>query len=212
MGNKASIAKLTIGPVLGVVLAGGLSSRMGAQDKALLELAGQPMVIRVIDRLSPQVDYVVVSANQALGPVTERNIPIIGDVLPDYPGPLAGLLSAMEWARNYQPDVEWIGCISVDTPLFPRDLVQQLAKGCGVAQKAACAASNGRRHPTIGLFSLSLADGLRAFLEAGERKVGRWMDEIGAQSVEFDARDGDPFFNINTPEDLLDPIMQQLSD
>ena len=202
MGNKEANGKLAREDVLGVVLAGGLSRRMGGKDKALMLYDGQPLVLRAIDRLSSQVGSVVVSANRPLAEVSARNIQLIPDCLPDHPGPLVGMLSAMDWAVNHMPGFAWICCVSVDTPFVPMDLVAQLAEALPAGTKAATARSDERNHPTIGLFNSALREPLRDFLEAGERKVGLWTHQIGAQAVSFDASGGDPFFNINTPEDL----------
>jgi len=202
MGNKEANRKLVRGDVLGVVLAGGLSRRMGGSDKALLHYEGQPLVLRAIDRLLPQVGRVVVSANSPLAEVSTRNIPIIADCLPDYPGPLVGLFSAIEWAAEHMPDVTWVCTSSVDTPFVPLDLVEQLANALPVSGRAAIARSGEHRHPTIGLFHVGLRDVLRTFLESGGRKVGLWTHQIGAHVVSFEGSGEDPFFNVNTPEDL----------
>jgi molybdenum cofactor guanylyltransferase len=202
MGNKEANRKLNRNEVLGVVLAGGLSRRMGGKDKALMVYDGQPLVLRAIDRLSPQVDRVVVSANRPLADVSARNIQLIPDCLPDHPGPLVGMLSAMDWAADHMPGIAWICSSSVDTPFVPLDLVAQLADALPTGTQAAIARSDERNHPTVGLFNVALRVPLRVFLEAGERKVGLWTGQIGAHAVSFDTSQGDPFFNVNTPEDL----------
>lgn len=189
--------------VLGVILAGGLSRRMGGGDKTLLPLAGKPVLRHVIDRLAPQVDRLVLNANGDPGRWTGFGLPVIGDTVEAFPGPLAGLLAAMDWSAAHAPSCRWIVTAPCDSPFLPRDLVARLRLAAGDAQ-AAVAASGGRLHPVAGLFSTGLRDGLAQFLGGGGRRVGEWAEQAGARCAEFPAAPVDPFFNINTPEELAE--------
>ncbi len=189
------------GGVLGVILAGGLSRRMGGGDKALLPLAGRPVLRHVIDRMAPQVSRLMLSANGDPRRWEPFGLPVIGDTLDSYPGPLAGLLAAMEWASRHAPASGWIATVPCDSPFLPRDLVARLLAVADGAP-AAIARSGGRRHPVAGLFHLRLRDGLAHFLAGGGRKAGEWAARVGARDAEFPAARIDPFFNINTPEEL----------
>lgn len=189
--------------ILGVILAGGQARRMEGRDKALIEIAGKPLLAHVAGRFAPQVGTLVLSANGDPERFDSFALPVVGDVLEGHMGPLVGILSAMEWASAHCPEVQWIASVAVDTPLLPRDLVARLsegAEGCG----AAIAASNGRVHPVCGLFNIALATDLRIYLEGGGRKAGGWTDTVGARSIEFDTVRFDPFFNVNEPGDLQD--------
>ncbi|WP_126977761.1 molybdenum cofactor guanylyltransferase MobA [Frigidibacter oleivorans] len=183
------------GPVAGVILAGGLSSRMGA-DKALAMLGGQRLLDRVARRLAPQVARMAVNTN---APLTDPGLPVLPDALPpgvpDRPGPLAGILAALDWAAA--EGFARVVTVPVDTPFLPADLVARLAAaGC-----PAIAESGGRTHPAAGLWPVRLAPALRAALVAGQRRVAPWAEAAGAVRVTF-AGDPDPFLNLNTPEDL----------
>ncbi len=190
----------------GVILAGGLGRRMGGADKALLELGGTPLVQRAIDRLAPQLGPVAINANGD----PARFAPYRREVLPDpvagHPGPLAGVLAGLIWAEAR--GLEAIVTVAADTPFFPRDLVVGLrlaaaSEGTPIAL-AASADPEGRlrRHPTFGLWSVALRPALAEALEAGVRKVVAFTDAQGAATAVFKGEAVDPFFNVNTPEDL----------
>jgi molybdopterin-guanine dinucleotide biosynthesis protein A len=189
--------------VLGVILAGGLSRRMGGGDKALMPLAGRPVIAHVIGRLAPQVERLVLNANGDRARWQAFGLPVIGDTVEAFPGPLAGLLAAMDWAAAHAPALQWIATAPCDSPFLPRDLVARLRAAAGDGA-AAIAASGGRLHPVAGLFHVSLRGGLAQFLGGGGRRVGEWVGEAGARTAEFAAGPIDPFFNINTPEELAE--------
>lgn len=188
--------------VLGIVLAGGQSRRMGGPDKALLSIDGRTLLANALDRLGPQVDVLAVSASRAYEDAEIRSVPVIPDSMPGYEGPLVGLASAMQWALDDDRDFQWLACMAVDTPLFPDVFVARLQEITHEKTRAAVATSGGRRHPTCGLFHMSLLPALQEFLVQGHRKMGQWLDEVDAISVPFDGRSGDPFANVNTPDDL----------
>ena len=187
---------------LGVILAGGQARRMGGGDKGLLVLDGMTLLDRVSDRLGPQVERLVLNANGDPARFAEYGLPVIPDSLDDYPGPLAGVLAGLEYAADHGFD--HIVTAAADTPFFPHDLAERLDRATHKAQTPIALAATheeGRlvRHPTFGLWPVSLRADLRAALQDGLRKVVLWTDKHGAASTAFDE---DAFFNVNTPEDL----------
>ncbi|GGG84596.1 molybdenum cofactor guanylyltransferase [Salipiger pallidus] len=200
---------------LGVILAGGLATRMGGVDKTLLTVGGQSLLSRIIDRLEPQVAGLALNANGDAARFA-TGLPVLADSIDGFAGPLAGVLAGLDWAADQGADS--IVTVAGDTPFFPCDLVPQLMlatealphplalaatprddQGEGEALK-----SGGKlnRHPTFGLWPVALRDDLRAALEGGLRKVVAWTDGHGAGEAVFSAEPFDPFFNVNTPEDL----------
>lgn len=189
----------------GVILAGGRAVRMGGGDKGLLPLGGSTLLDHVIERLAPQCSGLALSANGDPARFARFGLPVLADTLPDHPGPLAGVLAGLDWAAGEGADA--IVTVAADTPFLPLDLVAGLARaaGRGGVSIAASADATGspRRHPTFGLWPVALRDDLRAALASGQRKVVAWADRHGAETAIFAATDGfDPFFNVNTPQDL----------
>jgi molybdopterin-guanine dinucleotide biosynthesis protein A len=203
--------------VVGVVLAGGQSRRMGGGDKALRTLAGKPMLAHVIERLASQVQCCVINANGDPVRFIPFGLPVVPDTFGEFPGPLAGILAGMRWTLAQVPDARWIVTVPGDSPLVPKDLVARLAAGLQPAgDTIALARSLGRVHPVVGLWPVKLADPLQSALVAGVRKVTAWTDQHGAipvefPSVRFGGVDVDPFFNANTPEDF-ETLTQYLGD
>jgi molybdopterin-guanine dinucleotide biosynthesis protein A len=185
--------------IAGVILAGGRATRMGGGDKALLPLDGQPLLAHVISRLSPQVAALVLNANGDPTRFAAFNLPILPDTLPGQPGPLAGVLAGLDWAASQ--GFSSILTVAADTPFLPGDLAARLATGPFTLAASPDTAGVLRQHPTIGHWPVTLRDALRTGLQNGERKVGRWALENGAQLVAFH-NTPDPFFNVNTPDDL----------
>jgi molybdopterin-guanine dinucleotide biosynthesis protein A len=196
--------------VTGVILAGGQSRRMGGGDKGLLDLAGQPMLAHVVERLAPQVGRIVVNANGDPARFARFALPVVADSVPDFPGPLAGVLAGMRWSRTHAPAARWIATAAGDAPLLPRDLVQRCRAALRERPGAiALAQSAGELHPVIGLWPVALADDLETQLRAGVRKVLAWTDCHGTVPVSFPfvdlgGRSLDPFYNANTPDELED--------
>ncbi|MGR3804339.1 molybdenum cofactor guanylyltransferase MobA [Marinibacterium profundimaris] len=190
----------------GVILAGGLARRMGGGDKGLLELGGQPILRHVIDRLSPQVGALALNANGDPQRFAAYGLPVVADSIEGFAGPLAGVLAGLDWAAGQ--GAEAIVTAAADTPFFPRDLVARLnACASGQEHPLVLAATpdpeRGRvRHPTFGLWPVALRDDLRAALEGGLRKVVLWTDGHDGREALFEDGPPDPFFNVNTPEDL----------
>lgn len=190
--------------VIGVILAGGLARRMGGQDKGLLQLGGKPILEHVIKRLEPQVDAVILNSNSSDATVTAYGLPIVPDIIPDRAGPLAGVLSGMEWVRANRPAARWIVTAAVDTPFFPMNLVSALLRSIAEQNaELACAASNDRHHPVFGMWPVRLTAELRhAVTHEGIRKVDAWTSRYRLATADFTKPGYDPFFNVNRPEDL----------
>jgi molybdopterin-guanine dinucleotide biosynthesis protein A len=198
-----------LGPHVGVVLAGGKSARMRVKDKALMPLGGRPMIARVIERLKPQVERAIISANGDPTRFSSLGLPVVSDLFGGFLGPLAGLHAGMRWSEANLPEAKFIVSVAADTPFFPADLVVRLAEGCGRDENTvALAASTNGTHPIFGLWPVKLADGLERLLKTGKAgKMIDFADRFMRLNVPFDdvvlpnGKTVDPFFNINTPED-----------
>jgi len=190
--------------VTGAVLAGGLARRLGHVDKALVELVGQPLLAHVLERFENQCATTIINANGEADRFLRFGLPVVADTIDEFPGPLAGVLAAMEWARANQPEHKWVATIPVDVPFLPVDLVaQMLAHAKAAGADMVCARSNGRAHPVIGLWPVSLAENLRAaMIEEDMRKVDLWTVRFKLVKTQFDSLPFDPFFNINRPDDI----------
>lgn len=195
---------------VGVLLAGGLSRRMGGGDKSLKMLAGRPLLAHAVERMRPQVDALILNANGDAGRFAAFALPVVADATADFAGPLAGVLAGMRWTEANVPTAAWIATAACDTPFFPRDLVARLR---AAAEKddapIASAASAGQGHHVFGLWRVRLASDLEAALAGGQRKVQDWTARYPHVAVNFEpARVGgaaiDPFYNVNTPDDLAE--------
>lgn len=195
------------GPVVaGVLLAGGLSRRMGGGDKTLRPLGGRAILDHVLERARPQVAALVVNANGDPARFASFGLPVEADVLPDHPGPLAGVLTGLDWAAEHVPEAEWVASFATDAPFLPTDLVARLMDAVeGEGADMACAASGGRHHPVFGLWPVRLRGELRrAMVEEGIRKVDAWTARYRLAVMEWPAEPMDPFFNANRPDDLAE--------
>ena len=183
--------------ITGVVLAGGLGRRMGRVDKGLQDFNGRPLVQWVLERLKPQVDKMLISANQNLARYAEFGCPVLADRVPDFAGPLAGLHAAM--LRACTPLLVSVPC---DSPFLPADLVQRLHAALEADGAELAVARTGEQvHRAFGLARRELLPRLEAFLASGERRLGLWHASLRVAEVAFDDNP-DSFSNINTPEDL----------
>lgn len=188
-------------PPLGVILAGGQATRMGGGDKGLKPLGGRTILSHVIDRLSPQVAGLALNANGDPTRFAGLGLPVVADSIEGFAGPLAGVLAGMDHAA--EKGFDSIVTAAADTPFFPCDLVPCLQLAAeSMTHPMVLAASAGGRQPTFGLWPVALRDDLRAALDGGLRKVVLWTDAHGGRIAEFPGSDPDPFFNVNTPEDL----------
>jgi molybdopterin-guanine dinucleotide biosynthesis protein A len=190
----------------GVILAGGLASRMGGGDKTLLRLGGSTILERIIARLGASVSALAVNANDDPTRFGEFGLPVIADSVGGNPGPLAGILAGMDWAVEACPSCSDIVTAPGDAPFLPTDLVERLLAGRRAAgARVAIAASRGRRHPVAGLWPVDLAAALRrAVVDEGIRKVQTFVDRHQAAVIAFPSSPVDPFYNVNSADDLLD--------
>jgi len=187
---------------VGVILAGGRATRIGGADKALLPLGGAPMIAQVIRRLAPQVDALAINAGADPARFSPFDLPVLPDTVAGQPGPLAGILAGMLWAGRQ--GASHVVSAATDTPFLPGDLVTRLATAAQQARKPiALAETADGLHPTFGLWPVTLAEDLALALEAGTRKVAAWALGEGAARAQFAALPFDPFFNVNTPDDLV---------
>lgn len=186
--------------ITGLVLAGGRGSRMGGVDKGLQDHRGMPLALHALRRLQPQVGTAMLSANRNLPDYEAMGVPVWSDSIEGYAGPLAGLLTGLEHART-----DWLVTVPCDTPDFPSDLVDRLAEaaaaqGAEIAMAATHEDGELRAQPVFCLLRASLAPSLLAFLQAGERKFGKWTAQHRMVQVAFD--DAAAFFNANTSDEL----------
>jgi molybdenum cofactor guanylyltransferase len=190
--------------VVGLLLAGGLSRRMGGGDKGLRLLGGVSLFDRVIERVRPQVEALVLNANGDPERFARFGLPVVGDSVPDFAGPLAGVLAGLDWTALHRPDCDYVVSVATDAPFLPKDLVALLTAGIESAEAdLACAASAGQVHPVIGLWPMRLREDLRhAMVGEGIRKVDQWTARHRLATVVFASEPIDPFFNANRPEDL----------
>jgi molybdopterin-guanine dinucleotide biosynthesis protein A len=192
------------GPVCGIILAGGLARRMGGGDKPLREIGGRPILAHVIERLRPQCVRLVLNANGDPARFACFGLPVAADDVPDFAGPLAGILAGLAWMAANVPHAECAVSVAADTPFIPRDLVQRLqAARLNEACDIAVATSGGRTHPVIALWPVALRTALRhALTQDGERKIDRFTARYQVAEVSWPNAPYDPFFNVNEIGDI----------
>jgi molybdopterin-guanine dinucleotide biosynthesis protein A len=190
--------------ICGLLLAGGQSRRMGGGDKCLMELGGQTLLRRLIATAAPQVAPLVLNTNSDPALFRDYGLPVAPDVVDGYAGPLAGVLTGLEWAAANAPHCDWVASFASDAPFAPTDLVSRMRTAIEREDSdMACASSAGRDHPVFALWPVRLAAELRAaVVTEGVRKVDTWTARYTLARAEFGTAGGDPFFNINRPEDL----------
>jgi molybdenum cofactor guanylyltransferase len=190
-------------PTLGLVLAGGLARRMGGGDKARITIGGVTILQRVLACLKPQCTGLVINANGDPARFADTKLPVVSDNVPDFAGPLAGILAGLDWTALHMPECEWLASVPGDCPFLPNDLVTRLhAARAAAGAPLGCARSGEWRHPVIGLWPVALREDLRRALVAeGLRKIEIWTARHGVAIASWPAEPVDPFFNVNTPED-----------
>ncbi|MGE3991725.1 molybdenum cofactor guanylyltransferase MobA [Pseudorhodoplanes sp.] len=203
-------------PTLGLILAGGLARRMGGGDKALIEIGGRTILDRVLETVTPQCVGIILNANGDPSRFARFGLPIVPDDIPDFAGPLAGILAGLDWAAIHRPEIAWAVSVPGDCPFLPADLVERLhAARRAAGTPLACAKSGDWRHPVAGLWPVALrADLRRALVDEDLHKIEVWTRRHGIAIAEWPDRPVDPFFNVNTPEDraLADDIAMQQRD
>jgi molybdenum cofactor guanylyltransferase len=190
----------------GLVLAGGLARRMGGGDKALIRIGGATILERVLERLKPACAGMALNANGDPARFAGFGLPVIADSVAGFAGPLAGILAGLDWVKGHAPGIEWLVSVPGDCPFLPRDLVPRLhAARAAAATPLACAQSGAWRHPVVGLWPVALRDDLRhALVAEGLRKIEGWTARHGVALAGWPAEPVDPFFNVNTPDDVAE--------
>jgi molybdopterin-guanine dinucleotide biosynthesis protein A len=195
-----------IPPTLGLVLAGGLARRMGGGDKALIRIGGATILDRVLACLSAQCAGVAINANGDPSRFGDTGAPVLPDRVTGFVGPLAGVLTGLDYLADKGPGIEWLLTVPGDCPFLPDDLVESLHRARRAAgTPLACAKSGTWRHPVVGLWPVALRQDLRhALTEEGLRKIEVWTSRHGVAIGEWPLAPVDPFFNVNTHADLTE--------
>lgn len=201
MGHQ-SMKQMPDSKTLGILLAGGLGRRMGVADKFLMEYEGRPLLQHAIDRANPQVDQLIISANGDLSRLQRFALHTIEDVFPNHTGPLAGIISAMTWAQKEVLPFDWFAVFATDTPRFPHNCVERMHRTAmnSNAQVVYCR-SGGTNHYAFSLWSIQTLPMLRDIYRSGQRALYVAIEGLRSTSVTFGEEDGDPFYNVNSPED-----------
>jgi molybdopterin-guanine dinucleotide biosynthesis protein A len=194
---------MTTEKTLGLILAGGLARRMGGGDKLRLRIGEATILQRVVSCIAPQCSRLVINANGDPARFADTGLPVIADTVPDFAGPLAGIVAGLDWAAANAPDAAWLVSVPGDCPFLPNDLVARLHEARVVAgMPLACARSGAWRHPVVGLWPVPLRDDLRrALTDEGLHKIELWTARHGVAIAAWPDQPIDPFFNVNTPED-----------
>ncbi|HTC04436.1 MAG TPA: molybdenum cofactor guanylyltransferase MobA [Xanthobacteraceae bacterium] len=195
---------MTAPPTLGLVLAGGLARRMGGGDKARIKIGGASILQRVLACLSPQCSRVIINANGDATRFADSGLPVVADSVPNFAGPLAGILAGLDWAAQNTPNLEWLVSVPGDCPFLPKDLVTRLHEARATANvRLACARSGEWRHPVVGLWPVKLREDLRhALIDEDLHKIELWTARHGIAIAAWPTTPIDPFFNVNTPKDV----------
>jgi len=193
------------GKIAGVLLAGGQARRMGGINKCLLSLSGKPLLTHVLERAKPQVGPIVLNANGDPADYVQFALPVAPDVVSGSAGPLAGILTGLEWVAKNAANCTLVASFPGDSPFFPTDLVEKLYQEIQAGSTMAYASSGKRHHPVFGLWPVAKRHELREALLVNKiRKVDRWTSQHKLGIVDYPVNTTDPFFNLNTPEDLAE--------
>jgi molybdopterin-guanine dinucleotide biosynthesis protein A len=185
------------------MLAGGKARRMGGGDKCLLPLTGQTLLQRSLTRALPQVDTLLLSANGSSLRFARTRLPVLADSIPGQPGPLAGIYQALLWMRENAPHSEWLVSFASDAPFLPEDQLQKLQAAVTTDEQLVIARANDRIQPAFALWHISLLPEIEQVLTSGMPvDLRQWASKQRAAFVDFHNPHYDPFFNINTPQDL----------
>jgi len=191
---------------LGLVLAGGLARRMGGGDKARIRIGGKTILERVLTRLAPQCSAIIINANGDPARFADTGVPVVADDVPDFAGPLAGILAGLDWTAAHTPGTADVVSVPGDCPFLPGDLVARLSAARRTAgAPLACARSGEWRHPVAGLWPVALRGDLRkALVGEGLHKIETWTARHGVAIADWPDQPVDPFFNVNTPADAAE--------
>ena len=187
--------------ILGTVLAGGKSQRFG-EDKSQVKLGDKLLIDYILSEIIEEFKEILVVSNSSIDFKHSEKISVIEDIKKNL-GPLGGVLTAMKWIKNNNKDYKWISSFPADTPFFKRSILQKFLQDIQPEEsKLFFIKSNNTRHNIFGLWSIDLMDKLEEDLNKGERKVEVWANSIGVKIINIEFQNEDPFFNINTKEDL----------
>ena len=198
----------------GVLLAGGLSSRMGGGDKPLRMIGGVSLLARAVAVLRPQCDALVLNANGDAARFAEFSLPVVQDSISGFAGPMAGILAGLDWTAMHRPDARWMLSVSADCPFLPDDLIARLHDALTADARIAVASSGGEMHPVIALWDVALRDDMRrALIDEDLRRVRAFITRYAFVTAEWPVTPHDPFFNANTVEDLAkaEALVQSLA-
>jgi len=189
--------------ILGAILAGGQSKRMG-KDKLFLEFNNKKLIEHTIDKVKKYLKKVIIITNQDNEFFSKNNLTTVKDCVEGQLGPLVGILTAMKWAKENLNKCSWIATFPCDTPFFPESIIKSFIEESEKKESLIlCASSHGRKHNIFGLWSLDLYDKLKNdLINKKIRKVQDWTEKNKIKNLEFKFKNYDPFFNINTEEDL----------
>ena len=189
--------------IVGAILAGGQSKRMG-KDKLFLELNNKKLIEHTLDKVKKYLKKIIIITNQDNKFFFENNLTTVKDCVEGQLGPLVGILTAMKWAKENLSKCSWIATFPCDTPFFPEKIIESFIEESEKKESLIlCASSHGRKHNIFGLWSLDLYDKLKDdLINKKVRKVQDWTEKNKIKNLEFTFKDYDPFFNINTEEDL----------
>ena len=192
-------------PTFGLVLAGGQARRMGGGDKARIKIGKSTIIDRVLATLSGQCVDIIINANGDPARFADTGCVVVPDSVPDFAGPLAGILAGLDYLSQQDNGIEWMLSVPGDCPFLPDDMVERLHEArrkMGAGVPLACARSGEWRHPVVGLWPLALRDDLRkALFDEGLHKIEIWTARHGIAIADWPDQPVDPFFNVNTPED-----------
>ena len=206
MAASVPVTPITSATTAALVLAGGQSRRMGGPDKASLPLAGSPLLTRIVRRLQPQVGQVLLNLNRPVDLPELAALPVVADILPGFPGPLTGLVSGLQYLDRAVSETESVRALLLvpcDGPFVPLDLAERLRDALGSGGDVACIRYMGEVQPTFSLWRTRCRhQATRQLLDAGRGGFKGLLRELDTVYVDWPAGDPNPFFNINTPEDL----------
>jgi molybdopterin-guanine dinucleotide biosynthesis protein A len=197
---------MTEEPVFGILLAGGLARRMGGGDKGLKVLGGETILSRIIRTVAPQCAGLVLNANGDIARLASLDFPIVPDDVPDYAGPLAGILAGLDWIADHRPECALTISIPTDTPFLPGNLVARLKEARTKAEAdIAIATSGGSTHPVVALWPVAIRQDLRhALVDEHIHKMGFFIDRHRVAHADWPMEPYDPFFNANEPQDIAE--------
>jgi len=192
--------------MIALIMIGGQSKRMGGVNKSFIEFNNKKIFDKILERIKPQIENIIVNCNDEEEKLKKYKIPIIKDIKKGYLGPLAGIHSAMNWITNNHSDIKWLITLPGDTPFIPQNLISSFKNKISPKSKIILVQSNFKTHPIIGAWHISLLSSLNSQLDKGLRKIMTWAKLYPIDYINYPTESYDPFFNINTKEDIIKAI------